>query len=118
MGAGVTDRSTGCGPPWPVVLLAAVAIGTAIAMLATARGARPPRPLAPRLVDLDRADAVDLDLLPGVGPALAARIIEDRTANGPFGSPESLARVRGVGPATIEGLRPFVRGGGSDRDDG
>jgi competence protein ComEA len=90
------------------------------AALAAHRGIRSPRAFPTRLIDLDRADAVDLDLLPGIGPALAARIEADRATHGPFGSPDALARVRGVGPATVEAIRPYVRGGGGtpDRDDG
>jgi len=50
------------------------------------------------MVDLDRAPAGDLVRLPGVGPALAKRIVDERTRNGPFGGPACLdARVPGVG---------------------
>lgn len=106
-------------PRWPVAAVASATVVAAIAMLAGGHGNLPPSPLPPRTVDLDRADAVDLELLPGIGPALAARIVADRAANGPFGSPEALRRVRGVGPAIVEGIRPHVRGGPkADRGDG
>jgi competence protein ComEA len=59
-------------------------------------------------IDLDRADPQELALLPGVGPSLAAAIVADREARGPFRSPENLGRVRGVGPAILEQIRPFV----------
>lgn len=101
------------------MLLATVAVAVAIAAVAGDRGSRPAAALAPLVIDLDRADAVELDLLPGIGPALAARIVEDREANGPFGSPEGLGRVRGIGPAIVEGVRPHVRAAfDADRDDG
>jgi predicted flap endonuclease-1-like 5' DNA nuclease len=59
-------------------------------------------------VDLDRADSASLDVLPGIGPALAARIVADREANGAFGSLEQLQRVKGIGPALAARLAPHV----------
>lgn len=52
-------------------------------------------------IDLNRADAEELERLPGIGPALAARIVADREQNGPFRSVDELDRVIGVGPATV-----------------
>lgn len=63
-------------------------------------------PLAP--VDVDRAGVVELDRLPGIGPALAARIVADREAHGPFGSMRALERVKGIGPALARKLEPHV----------
>ena len=63
----------------------------------------------PSRVSLNRSEAEELERLPGVGPALARRIVELRTARGGFGSPEELLDVRGIGPATLERLRPLVR---------
>lgn len=65
-----------------------------------------PAPLGP--VDVDLATLEELDRLPGIGPALAARIVEDRGRNGPFGSLAGLDRVKGIGPALAERLRPHV----------
>lgn len=59
-------------------------------------------------VDVNRADAAALEQLPGIGPALARRILEAR-AERPFDGPEDLLRVRGIGPATLEKLRPRIR---------
>ena len=57
-------------------------------------------------VDVNLASAAELERLPGVGPALAARIVEARARDGPFGSVDDLRRVRGVGGPTLERLRP------------
>ena len=59
-------------------------------------------------VDLDLAGLEELDRLPGIGPSLAARIVADREAKGPFGSLEQLQRVKGVGPALAAKLQPYV----------
>ncbi|MCG6954768.1 MAG: helix-hairpin-helix domain-containing protein [Gemmatimonadetes bacterium] len=55
-------------------------------------------------VDVNRADEAALQTLPGVGPALARRIVEARSER-PFSSLEELARVRGIGPATVARLK-------------
>lgn len=60
-------------------------------------------------IDLDRAPASELALLPGVGPRLADRIVQDRASRGGFGGVEGLDRVPGVGPSVIDRVRPFVR---------
>lgn len=61
-----------------------------------------------RLVDLDVAGVSELDRLPGIGPALAARIVADREAHGPFGSVQNLERVKGIGPSLVKKLEPHV----------
>lgn len=60
-------------------------------------------------VDLNHASAAQLRRLPGVGPALAERIVADRTANGPFTTVHALTRVRGIGPQTVARLDGLVR---------
>jgi competence protein ComEA len=69
------------------------------------------RRAAPTLVDLNRAGSAELQTLPGIGPALAERIIESRSRDGPFHTPEELTRVRGIGPATLERLRSLIHAG-------
>jgi len=64
-------------------------------------------PASPVLVDVNRASEEALQALPGVGPALARRIVEARTRT-PFRSVEELVRVRGIGPATVERFRGRV----------
>ncbi len=65
-------------------------------------------PSVASLIDINTAPAEALQLLPRIGPVLAARIIEDRQAAGPYASLEELDRVRGIGPRTIEGLRDMA----------
>lgn len=59
-------------------------------------------------VDLDQAGVDELAALPGVGPSLAAAIVADRQAKGPFKTLTELDRVRGVGLAILQQIRPFV----------
>ncbi|MCZ3387449.1 MAG: helix-hairpin-helix domain-containing protein [Actinomycetia bacterium] len=68
-------------------------------------GATPP----PGVVNLNTATEVELDVLPGIGPVLAAAIVEWRTQNGGFTSIEQLQDVSGIGPATFAELEPLVR---------
>jgi competence ComEA-like helix-hairpin-helix protein len=68
----------------------------------------PSGPAAPDKLDLNQADATALATLPGIGPALAERIITHRQQVGPFANLEDLKQVRGVGPALIDRLRPLA----------
>lgn len=54
------------------------------------------------LIDINAASAAELEMLPGIGPTLAKRIIEERRANGVFERVADLQRVRGIGPRTVE----------------
>ena len=63
---------------------------------------------APARIDLNKASAQELERLPRIGPQTAKRIVEYRTVHGPFRRLEDLAAVRGIGPKTLEGLRPLT----------
>lgn len=67
-----------------------------------------PAPGAAPIVNLDRASPGEIEALPGIGPALARRIVEDRERNGPFGSLAGLERVKGVGARLAARLAPLV----------
>jgi DNA uptake protein ComE-like DNA-binding protein len=71
---------------------------------------RAPRPMDPNVAPPDT-----LALLPRIGPALAARIVEER-GRAPFGRAEDLLRVKGIGPRTLEGVRPWLTFGGARLD--
>ncbi|MCU1440704.1 MAG: ComEA family DNA-binding protein [Rhodoglobus sp.] len=60
------------------------------------------------LVNINTADAAALETLPRVGPAMAARIIAWREANGRFTAVEDLMNVSGIGDRTFEGLKDLV----------
>ena len=64
-----------------------------------------------RLIDINSAPPESLQMLPGIGAVLAQRIAEDRLANGAFAELDDLDRVKGIGPRTIEKLRPLARAG-------
>jgi DNA uptake protein ComE-like DNA-binding protein len=71
--------------------------------------ARRTAPLAPgELIDPNRADEIDLDRLHGIGPSIARAISEARDDGVVFRSAEDLLSVRGIGPATLEGIRPSL----------
>jgi competence protein ComEA len=59
-------------------------------------------------IDLNSADVPTLALLPGIGPALAGRIVQSRQEQGPFHSADDLRRVKGFGPVHLEAIRAFV----------
>ena len=56
-------------------------------------------------VNINTASATDLEKLPGIGKALAQRIVEYRDSHGPFATVDALTDVPGIGKAKLEGLR-------------
>jgi competence protein ComEA len=69
----------------------------------------------PRRLDVDVATREELLDLPGVGPAIAERILAERILFGPFGCLAALQVVRGIGPATLRKLDTLVTFSGSSR---
>jgi competence protein ComEA len=59
-------------------------------------------------LELNTASAADFIALPGIGPALAQRIVDYRTAHGPFKKTDDLRQVSGIGPTKLENLRPHL----------
>ena len=64
-----------------------------------------------KIVNINTANVAELDTLPGIGPALAQRIVDYRTANGSFASPNDLTNVPGIGSALLEKIAPKISTG-------
>ena len=61
-----------------------------------------------KTVNVNTATVAEFQLLPRIGPAVAARIVDQREKSGPFKSLDDLLLVRGIGEATYEQLKPFL----------
>jgi competence protein ComEA len=62
----------------------------------------------PSVVELNSADEAELETLPGIGPALAARIVAFRDQTGPYGSSDDLLDVAGMTPAKLDAIAPYI----------
>lgn len=60
-------------------------------------------------LDINSADWPELIQLPGIGETLARRIVASREADGPFADNDALCRVNGIGPKTLDRIRPYLR---------
>lgn len=125
-GARVAEALAAAGGTLPTADLAAVNLARPVTdgeqILVPAVGAAPPAGAGPGgssvsgaggaaggLIDLNTADAAALEELPRIGPALAQRIIDWRTANGRFTSVDDLLGVSGIGEKMLAGIRDRVR---------
>ncbi len=61
-----------------------------------------------KTVNVNTATVAEFQLLPRIGPSVAARIVEQREKNGPFKTLDDLMLVRGIGESTYEQLKPYV----------
>jgi competence protein ComEA len=86
--------------PAPVLNDAARTLPAATPEAAALRDGRP--------MAINRARAEELELLPGVGPSLAKRIVAARDQGGPFRAAADLLRVKGIGKRTQEKLSQFL----------
>src|SRR4051795_4495655 len=59
-------------------------------------------------IDVNQADWPGLALMPNIGEQLARRIVADRAERGPYRDLAELRRVRGIGPKTLESMKPFL----------
>ncbi|NKB87960.1 MAG: hypothetical protein GKS06_07050 [Acidobacteria bacterium] len=97
--------------------LVSAAVAATMMLGAIAPGASAPSPPAAFVqqeipatpIDLNQASLETLQEVPGIGPAMAERILEWRRENGPFEKVEDLLNIRGIGEKTLEKLRPHVK---------
>jgi len=68
-------------------------------------------PPAPAQIDINSAGEEALRKIPGVGDALAKRIVDFRKQHGPFERVEDLMKIRGIGEKSFEKMRPYVKVG-------
>jgi len=117
-----------CDPPrWPRLTLrradqAVAAVLVAVSLAAIAGWSVGQGRLRGRLIDIDRAEPIAIDfkldvnaadwpelaLMPNIGEQIAKRIVEDRALKGPFRDLSELRRVRGIGPKTLESMKPYL----------
>ena len=62
-----------------------------------------------RIMDINKADAGQLQVVPGIGEVLAGRIVSYRDEMGGFTSVEELLDVEGIGPAKLERIREYIK---------
>ena len=60
-------------------------------------------------IDINNASWIEWAQIEGIGEATARKIVEDREKNGPFRGISDVQRVKGIGPKTLERIRPFLR---------
>ncbi len=117
------QESVRCNPLWlrradqatiaVLVLAALVAMAAYVGAHALRRGRlieidRAPPLAADFQVDLNAADWPELAQLPEIGETLARRIVASRKRDGPFRRHDDLRRVRGIGPHTLQRIRPYL----------
>lgn len=120
-GARVADAVDAAGGPRPrgdldrLNLAEALADGVKIEVPArgapiasTPLGSVPSPSPSVAVIDLNQADQVALESIPGVGPVTATAILEYRAEIGSFSSVDQLLEVSGIGPVTLENIRPYV----------
>jgi len=92
------------------MIVAVLAAGVVVAQQASGRGKPAPSAAAEvsAPVNLNTATPIELQALPNIGPAAAARIVEYRQKNGGFKKIEDLMNVKGIGEKSFLKLRPLV----------
>jgi competence protein ComEA len=94
--------------PALVVLSLLAASPHAAAQSSSSRASAKSSPATTAIVNINTASASELDALPGIGPKVAARIVEYRQKNGPFKKIEELMNVQGIGEKNFLKLKPQI----------
>lgn len=97
-----------------LLLLVAGVVALSPPVTAETGSVTPPRQVASdrdeaERIDLNTATAVELEVLPGIGPRTAQLIVEYREEHGGFEKVEDLMNIRGIGERTFLRIRPLVR---------
>jgi len=94
------------------VAVTAVILALSVGLHAQAKQASPKAPAPaknpPAVVNLNTATPAQLDALPGIGPKVAARIVEYRQKNGGFKKIEELMNIKGIGEKSFLKLKPYI----------
>lgn len=69
-------------------------------------------PTAPEIININTATTQQLETLPGIGPALAQRIVDYRAEHGDFSAPEELINVKGIGESKLLDILDLITVGG------
>jgi competence protein ComEA len=92
--------------------IVATALAVAFALtLASGLAVAAAKPAPAGKVNINTASAEQLTVLPGIGPKLAARIVEYRQKSGAFKSVQELMNVRGVGEKNLKKIEPYLSAG-------
>ncbi|HZN54687.1 MAG TPA: helix-hairpin-helix domain-containing protein [Candidatus Polarisedimenticolaceae bacterium] len=92
----------------PLALAAALVLAAAPPAAAAPASSSKPASADVRPVDINAAGAAELQSVPGIGKALAERILAFREKNGAFGSVDDLLKVQGIGEKSLQKLRPYL----------
>lgn len=103
---GLNPQTIETSPPKSTFTKETKAIAPKVATAKPRKSTSKEPPKAP--IDLNRATSEELQQLPGVGPAMADRILQYRKDNQGFTSVDDLNNVRGIGPKKFEKIKPFV----------
>jgi len=90
-----------------VAMVLAVAVSPALAV--EGGDAKTAKDEPTRQIDINKASAVELTAIPGVGNVIAQRIVEFRDKQGPFRRVEDLMKIRGIGEKSFQKIRPYIK---------
>ena len=80
-----------------------------VCLPASGREAVLPKKVSPGgSIRVNYAGVAELEQIPGIGPALAQAIVDERESHGPFHYAEDLEAVKGIGPKTLDGFRDMI----------